>query len=83
MTLFLSLNAHCVRNSRGDYCRLSYAPSSASGTRELPPHRLALHVGTATTQVVYEREHGKLLAALDELEQRLAGSRFLLGDEPV
>jgi glutathionyl-hydroquinone reductase len=40
-------------------------------------------VGTATAQVVYEREHRKLLAALDELEQRLAGSRFLLGDEPV
>lgn len=40
-------------------------------------------VGTATAQVVYEREHRKLLAALDELEQRLASSRFLLGDEPV
>lgn len=40
-------------------------------------------VGTATSQVVYEREHRKLLAALDELEQRLAASRFLLGDEPV
>lgn len=40
-------------------------------------------VGTATRQVVYEREHRKLLAALDELEQRLAGSRFLLGDQPV
>jgi putative glutathione S-transferase len=40
-------------------------------------------VGTAKVQVVYEREHGKLLAALDELEQRLAASRFLLGDEPV
>lgn len=40
-------------------------------------------VGTATSQVVYEREHRKLLAALDELEQRLAASRFLLGDAPV
>jgi glutathionyl-hydroquinone reductase len=40
-------------------------------------------VGTATRQVVYEREHRKLLAALDELEQRLAGSRFLLADQPV
>jgi len=40
-------------------------------------------VGTATRQFVYEREHRKLLAALDELEQRLAASRFLLGDRPV
>jgi putative glutathione S-transferase len=40
-------------------------------------------VGTAKDQVVYERELGKLLAALDELEQRLAASRFLLGDVPV
>src|SRR5262245_50134151 len=40
-------------------------------------------VGTATRQFVYEREHRKLLAALDELEQRLAGSRFLFGDRPV
>jgi putative glutathione S-transferase len=40
-------------------------------------------VGTATAQVVYEREHRKLLAALDELEQRVTASRFLLGDEPV
>jgi putative glutathione S-transferase len=41
------------------------------------------HVGTATAQPVYEREHRKLLEALEELEQRLASSRFLLGDEPV
>ena len=41
------------------------------------------NVGKATAQVTYEREHRKLLEALDELEQRLAGSRFLLGDEPV
>jgi putative glutathione S-transferase len=40
-------------------------------------------VGAATPQVAYEREHRKLLAALDELEQRLAGRRFLLGDEPI
>jgi putative glutathione S-transferase len=40
-------------------------------------------VGTATSQVVYERAHHKLLEALDELEQRLGRSRFLLGDEPV
>ena len=40
-------------------------------------------VGTATSQVVYERAHRNLLDALDELEQRLAHSRFLLGDEPV
>jgi len=40
-------------------------------------------VGTATRQFVYERENRKLLAALDELEQRLATSRFLFGDRPV
>jgi glutathionyl-hydroquinone reductase len=40
-------------------------------------------VGTATRQIAYEREHRKLLAALDELELRLASSRFLLGDGPV
>jgi putative glutathione S-transferase len=40
-------------------------------------------VGTASAQVVYEREYHKLLAALDELEERLAASRFLFGDEPV
>jgi putative glutathione S-transferase len=40
-------------------------------------------VGKATSQLAYEREHGKLLEALDELEQRLSKSRFLLGDEPV
>jgi glutathionyl-hydroquinone reductase len=40
-------------------------------------------VGTATSQVAYERAHRKLLDALDELEQRLAGSRFLFGDEPL
>jgi putative glutathione S-transferase len=40
-------------------------------------------VGKATSQVVYEREHRKLLEALDQLEQRLGTSRFLLGDEPV
>lgn len=40
-------------------------------------------VGTATAQFAYERAHRKLLEALDELEERLARSRFLLGDEPV
>ena len=40
-------------------------------------------VGTASSQVVYERAHRKLLEALDELEQRLARSRFLFGEEPV
>jgi putative glutathione S-transferase len=40
-------------------------------------------VGTATAQVAYERAHRRLLEALDEIEQRLAKSRFLLGDEPV
>ncbi len=40
-------------------------------------------VGTATSQVVYERKHRKLMEALDEIEQRLASTRFLLGDEPV
>lgn len=40
-------------------------------------------VGTATGQFVYEHNHHKLMAALDELEQRLARGRFLLGDEPV
>ncbi len=40
-------------------------------------------VGTATAQVAYERAHRKLLEALDEIEERLARSRFLLGDEPV
>ena len=40
-------------------------------------------VGKATSQLAYEREHRNLLEALDELEQRLGKSRFLLGDEPV
>jgi len=40
-------------------------------------------VGTATSQPAYERAHRKLLEALDELEQRLARQRFLLGKEPV
>lgn len=40
-------------------------------------------VGTATAQALYERAHRKLSEALDELEQRLSRSRFLLGDEPV
>jgi len=40
-------------------------------------------VGKATSQPVYEREHRRLLEALDELERRLGKSRFLFGDEPV
>lgn len=40
-------------------------------------------VGKATSQLAYEREHRKLLAALDELEQRLGRSRFLFGEDPV
>jgi glutathionyl-hydroquinone reductase len=40
-------------------------------------------VAQATAQHVYEAAHAKLFAALDELEQRLGRSRFLLGDEPV
>ena len=40
-------------------------------------------VGTASSQLVYERAHRKLLEALDELERRLGKSRFLFGAEPV
>ena len=40
-------------------------------------------VGTARSQLAYERAHRKLLEALDELEQRLGKSRFLFGEEPV
>jgi glutathionyl-hydroquinone reductase len=40
-------------------------------------------VGQAGSQRAYEIAHGKLFAALDELEQRLAKSRFLLGNTPV
>ena len=40
-------------------------------------------VGTATSQVVYEREHRKLLAALDEFEQRLASLTFSARRRPV
>jgi glutathionyl-hydroquinone reductase len=43
----------------------------------------AYDVGQATTQSVYERAHGELFEALDELERRLAGTRYLFGDEPV
>jgi putative glutathione S-transferase len=39
--------------------------------------------GFATQQAVYEREVTSLFAHLDELEQRLAGQRFLFGDSPV
>jgi putative glutathione S-transferase len=37
-------------------------------------------VGFATAQDVYEQEVGKLFAYLDELDTRLAGQRYLLGD---
>ena len=40
-------------------------------------------VGTARSQLAYERAHRQLLEALDELEQRLGKSRFLFGEEPV
>jgi putative glutathione S-transferase len=40
-------------------------------------------VGTATSQWAYESAHRKLREALDELELRLAKSRFLFGEEPV
>jgi putative glutathione S-transferase len=39
--------------------------------------------GFATRQAVYDREVQGLFQALDELDLRLAGSRFLLGPEPV
>jgi putative glutathione S-transferase len=37
--------------------------------------------GFATTQDAYERAYDRLFARLDELEARLAGRRFLLGNE--
>lgn len=37
-------------------------------------------VGFATAQDVYEQEVGKLFACLDELDARLAGQRYLLGE---
>ncbi len=37
--------------------------------------------GFATEQAVYEKEVSSLFAALDELEQRLAGQRYLVGDQ--
>ena len=36
--------------------------------------------GFATTQAAYEEAFGQLFAALDQLEQRLDGSRFLVGN---
>jgi glutathionyl-hydroquinone reductase len=39
--------------------------------------------GFARRQAVYEREVRALFATLDELDARLAGRRFLFGDEPV
>ena len=39
--------------------------------------------GFATRQDVYEAEVRQIFATLAELDERLAGRRFLLGDEPV
>jgi putative glutathione S-transferase len=39
--------------------------------------------GFATRQAVYEREVHSLFALLDELDARLAGTRFLFGPEPL
>jgi putative glutathione S-transferase len=39
--------------------------------------------GFARRQAVYEREVRSLFAALDEVDRRLSGRRFLFGDEPV
>jgi glutathionyl-hydroquinone reductase len=39
--------------------------------------------GFATTQGAYERAARDLFAALDELDQRLARRRYLLGPQPV
>lgn len=39
--------------------------------------------GFATEQGTYEQAARELFAALDELEARLSGSRYLLGDAPV
>jgi len=36
--------------------------------------------GFSTSQAAYEEAYAKLFSALDELEQRLAGQRFLCGD---
>lgn len=39
--------------------------------------------GFATTQAAYEKGVRELFAALDELEERLSSSRYLLGEQPV
>ncbi len=39
--------------------------------------------GFATTQPAYERAARALFEALDDMEERLEGRRFLFGDEPV
>jgi putative glutathione S-transferase len=39
--------------------------------------------GFSTSQAVYEHEVGVIFAMLDELDARLAGSRFLFGPEPL
>jgi putative glutathione S-transferase len=38
--------------------------------------------GFATEQAAYEQAYDRLFARLDELEQRLASSRFLMGEQP-
>ena len=39
--------------------------------------------GFATTQEAYEEAYDALFAALDQLEERLAGQRYLVGDQPT
>jgi putative glutathione S-transferase len=39
--------------------------------------------GFATEQAAYEEAYDRLFARLDELEERLGSSRFLMGDEPT
>jgi len=39
--------------------------------------------GFTTSQPIYEREVHNIFATLDELDERLASSRYLFGDEPV
>ena len=39
--------------------------------------------GFARTQMAYEKAFGQLFDALDELDARLAGSRYLFGDTPT
>ena len=39
--------------------------------------------GFTTRQTIYEREVRRVFDMLDELDQRLAGTRFLFGDQPL